>query len=211
MPAPQVFLQPYSNREDFLLTVGIYDDDTGNPVNLSGTLGAGTFNNWTVTDGAIATTSVTQLTIGPNTALALIVGVGLGIKAGDFITIADPSGLNQMFGYATSYNANNGALVVQVGWSFEFEIRQPRSGFDNSGYVPFYDIGTPGDTPILSATNGTGVSIVDTGIIQILIPEATFRQLHAHTYLCNLTGTDGVNTRQIFIGKLPVLYGGVTN
>lgn len=132
MPAPTVFFQPYSNREDFITTVGIYDDDTGAAINLSG-------------------------------------------------------------------------------WTFEFEIRIPRPHFDSSGYIPWFDFGTPFETtPLITASLGSGITVLDTGILQILIPEATFRQLTAHTYMACLTGTNGTDTRQFFIGQLPVRYGGVT-
>src|ERR1700752_1532938 len=123
-----VALQPVSNREDLLLTLGIFDDDTGQPCNLTGCVLAPnqqswTAAAWTVTDGAIATASATSLTItqaspvggnnppntGPNPALALTVGTGLGIKPGDQVTITDTAtGLNSMVGTVMAYNATTG-------------------------------------------------------------------------------------------------------
>jgi hypothetical protein len=52
-----------SNREDLLLPVSLVDDDTGDSMNLSGTIGSGTFSNSTVVDGTIATTSTPSITI----------------------------------------------------------------------------------------------------------------------------------------------------
>ena len=43
-----ITLPRFSNREDLYLLVGIYDDDTGDPLNLSGTTGSGTFAAWTI-------------------------------------------------------------------------------------------------------------------------------------------------------------------
>jgi len=213
-----------SNREDLYRTVSIFDDDTGSAINLSGTTLASsgssfTGSNWTVTDGAISTSSVTTLTIptfpigSQLTAVSLTVGTGLAIAGDDPVTIADATGLNTMSGYVTSYASTTGALVCQIGMTFQFEIRgQRHHRFDD--YSPFFNIGggSPlGPAPLISASLGNGLSIVDSGYLLVNIPEATMRRLHNATYLASLTMTDSVNTRQVFIGKLPVLYGGVTN
>ena len=42
MYASPILLPQFSNREDLLLPVSIFDDDTGQPINLSGTTGSGT-------------------------------------------------------------------------------------------------------------------------------------------------------------------------
>lgn len=219
-----VILPQVSNREDFLLTVSLFDDDTGNPIALSGTTVAGmsafTSSAWTVTDGSIMTTSSTQLTIpvfpigGTLLSVALTVGTGLGILAGDPITIADTAtGKNSMVGYVLSYNSSTGALICQIGLAFEFEIRRkgryPHSG---SGYSVYYDIGVASDDasgPLISAQLGNGITIIDVGFIQINIPVSIFQKLHANTHLAALQMTDSVNTRQVFVGDLPVQYGGV--
>src|SRR5215471_6043825 len=110
-----VALIPVSNREDFLLTLQVWDDDLSQLVNLTGcTTATGlpfTGNVWTVTDGSIVTTSSTSLTVtftspaggnnpsntGPNPALTLTVGTGLGILPGDQVQIVDtPTQLNGM-------------------------------------------------------------------------------------------------------------------
>jgi hypothetical protein len=219
---------PVSNREDWLQTVSIFDDDTGLPVELSGTTraipgAAFTSNAWTVIDGAIVTNSTTPITIptfpmgNQLSALALTVGLGLGILAGDPITIQDTAtGLNSMIGYVLSYAPATGALVVQIGQSFELEIRHwrtHRGGGFNTGYSTENNIGTYQGSggPIISAQLGNGLSIVDIGYLQILIPVSVFGMLHAKTYLASMTMTDSINTRQLFAeAELPVIYGGVT-
>jgi hypothetical protein len=220
-----VFLPPFSNREDLLLIVSLFDDDTGSPINLSGTVLANSANSftasaWTVTGGAIVTTSTTSLTIpaypvgSQLSALALTVGTGLGILPGDPILIADTATRkNTMAGYVTSYAASTGALVCQIGMTWQFEIRRQRpAGRLNDDYSYFYDWGSPMiDTPIITAGLGSGLTVIDQGFLQILLPESTMRQLTEKTYLASLTMTDSVNTRQIFVGKLPMAYGGVTN
>ena len=234
---PVLFPQ-VSNREDFLFTMSFFDDDLNQPINLSGiTLAPAnangyTGNSWTVTDGSIVTTSATSITIpgfpvgNQLTALSLTVGTNLAIAQGDPIKIVDTAtGLNQMLGYVTSYSANTGALIAQIGVTFQFEIRRggPRQT-NTTGYVDFYDFGTPDDLgPLLKASLGSGISIIDVGFIQVLIPEATFRTLGSSpggpsqpsggsgTFTVGMTMTDSVNTRQVLIGNLPVLYGGVTN
>lgn len=214
-----------SNREDLYRTVSLFDDDTGAPINLSGTaLGPGNLNGftgsaWTVTDGAIVTPSATQITIpafpigNQLSALPLTVGANLGILAGDPILIADASGLNTMAGYVTSYVASTGALVCQIGLTFQFEIRWQDHHRLTDDYSPFYDFGggaPNGPAPIISASLGNGLTIVDLGYLLINIPETKMRTLHHKTYLASLTMTDSVSTRQVLVGKLPILYGGVT-
>jgi hypothetical protein len=218
-----VRLPPFSNREDLFFPVSIFDDDTGQPVNLSGTTGSGTFSSWNVTAGASITTSNTAMTIpvfpigNQLSALALTVGTGLVINPGDPITISDLSGQNKMQGYVTNYTSTTGALICQIGSTFQFEIRRgpPRggAGFDYVWYFDFGTINTGGPLLTLSlgsSTNGT-IYIVDQGVIQLKIPETSFKKLHLATYICGLTMSDSSDTRQVFIAELPVLYGGVTN
>lgn len=217
-----------SNREDWLQSISIFDDDTGLPFEMSGTTravagAAFTSNAWTVIDGAIVTTSATSITI-PNfpignqlVALPLTVGLGLGMLAGDPITIQDTAtGKNQMIGYVLSYVAATGALVVQIGQAFELEIRrwkisQGGGSFDD-GYSTGNNIGTYSSEggPIISAQLGNGILITDIGYLQILIPVSVFGTLHSRTHLVAMTMTDSVNTRQVFVGELPIQFGGVT-
>jgi hypothetical protein len=106
-------------------------------------------------------------------------------------------------------------LICQIGSSFQFEIRHKGphdGGYSGNGYSAQYLIGTyPNCGPILTAALGTGVSIVDVGRLQVLLPESLTRKLHNRSYLASMTMADGTpNTRQLFIGQLPVQYGGVT-
>jgi hypothetical protein len=208
-----------SNREDLLLPVSLFDDDLNQPINLSGTAGSGTFSSWNVVDGAIATTSTTQITIpqlpigNQLSSLALTVGIGLNIQPGDPITISDTAtGNNTMTGYVLGYAAATGALVVQIGVTFQFEIRKGGPKNPGTGYISWYDFGTPDNIgPLLSASLGNGIFITDLGTIQITIPARLVRKLEGGTYLCGLTMTDSVNTRQLLVATLPVVRGGVTN
>jgi hypothetical protein len=217
-----VLLPEQTNREDFLRTLSLFDDDTGQAIDLSGRTLAnpGDFvgSNWTVTDGAIVTASVTQLTIkdypfgNEMQAISPIIGLGLAILAGDRVTISDPTGKNTMTGYVTSYAPATGALVCQIGCAFQFEIRghHHQDGcFD--GYGPSWGIGTDDFvTPIISAQLGAGITVVDLGKLQIRIPASTIQKLRHKTYGAAMTLFDGADTRQLFIGKQPILYGGVT-
>jgi len=218
MYAWPVVLGPRSNREDYLETIALFDDDLNQPISLAGTTGSGTFSLWTVTDGAIVTASATQITIpafpigNQLSALALTVGAGLGILPGDPIKIADASGKNTMTGYVVSYAIATGALVVQIGMTFQFEIRAKGPWTWDSDYNPWYDVGAPTiDAPIITASLGKGIEIIDLGYIQVLIPELQFRVLRHKSYKVGLTMTDSVNTRQIMVAELPMIFGGVTN
>lgn len=215
-----VLLPAQSNREDLLRTVSLFDDDTGQALDVSGrTLAApGDFtgNAWTVTDGAIVTASATQLTIkdypfgNEMQAVTLTVGPNLGILAGDRVTIADATGLNTMTGYVTSYAPATGALVVQVGSAFDFEIRG-RHRHDVCDYGSSFSIvGVDGDTPLITAQLGSGITVIGLGVIQIRIPASTVQKLRHSTYGAAMTMFDGYDSRQVFIGELPILQGGTT-
>lgn len=224
-------LPQFTNREDFLQIITAYDDDTGQQLNLTGiTLAVPGFpytsSAWTVTDGAIGTTSTTPITIpvppltGQLSALTLTVGTNLNIVPGDAVTIADTATKqNQMTGFVTSYTKASGVLTCQIGWTFQFEIRSvtPAMGQD---YTAYYDFGIANNTdPILRLTLGNGITLIDQGTLQLLSPEAQFQsvlampynsQTFACTFRAGLTGTNGVDTRQFLIGHLPILFGGVT-
>jgi hypothetical protein len=173
---------------------------------------------WTVVDGAITTASTTGIIIptypiaNQLTTLALVVGNNLAIAQGDPISIFDTAtGLNRMTGYVLSYQISNGFLQVQIGCTFLFEIRRTGARFDGSGYIPYYDFGVSDEHgPLLQATLGTGIQIIDIGVIQIMIPAAAIQKLRNGTYSAALVVTDSVNTRQMFVGQLPVQWGAVT-
>lgn len=206
-----------TNREDLIIPLEILDDDTGQPLNLSGTTGSGTFSSWTVTAGAAITSSSTTITIpafpigNQLSALALTVGTGLTINAGDPISISDSTGKKTMAGYVLSYNSTTGALTAQIGITCQFEIRRGEPHNQGVGFTPWFDIGTQFDAgPLLSASLGNGVLITDVGFLQIRIPESQFKKLTPGTHIAALTISDSVDTRQIFLASLPVLYGAVT-
>lgn len=217
-----VLMPQVSNREDLYRAVALFDDDTGEAIDVSGRVlaapGDFTAANWVVTAGTIVTASVTPLTI-PDypignelQAVALTVGAGLNIAAGSPVTIADAATLaNTMTGYVTSYAPASGALVAQCGVAFEFEIRgeaDGRSGYDD-GYGPSYAIGSDNcDAPLISAQLGNGLTLIDLGKVEIRIPAATMASLRHRTYRVGMSAYDGYDSRQIFIGRLPVFGGG---
>lgn len=228
MYAWPVLLPAQSNRENFQRTVSLFDDDTGEAIDVSGrTLAApGDFTaaNWVVTCGAIVTASVSQLTIkdypfgNEMQALSLTVGLGLAIAAGSPVTIASVANpLNTMTGYVTSYAPATGKMVCQIGYSFLLEIRTAPQGMSD-GYAPSSFIGTDDNSlPVLQASLGNGISVVDVGKLLVDIsanPSATLNtaKLNHRTYNVGMTMFDGsADTRQIFIGKLPILSGYVSS
>ena len=219
---PVLFPQ-FSNREDFLATISLYDDDTFQLLNLHQCQTASgspfTASAWTVVDGAITTTSATAITIpafpigAQLSALNLTVDAGLAILPGDAVTISDTAtGLNTMTGFVTSYTSSSGSLTCQIGWTYQFEIRKmPPNWQPGLGYISWYDFGVAEQAPILQASLANGeITVVDMGTLQIRIPESTFRTLRSGTYAANMTGTNGQDTRQLFIGRLPTIWGGVS-
>lgn len=221
MYAWPVLLPVQTNREDLLLTLSLFDDDTGAAIDISGrTLanpGDFTASAWTVTDGGIVTASASTLTIkdypfgNEMQALALVVGTGLGILAGDPVTIKDTAtGLNTMTGYVTSYVASTGAMVAQIGPSFDFEIRGHHHGCDG-GYGLSWAIGDYPDQALITAQLGSGISVVELGKLQVKIPAATMSKLHHRTYSAAMAVYLGQETRQLFVGKLPIVSGGLSS
>lgn len=224
MYAYPVILPEVSNREDFLCTVAIFDDDTGEPIKLDGcTTATGlpfTGSAWTVTAGTVITSSTTSITIpafpivsAALSALSLVVPPSLAIVAGSPVKIADATGLNTMSGYVLSYTSNTGTLSVQIGMTFDFEIRRaaPRGDAWGWGYNTFPDIGSINDYgPLISAQLGAGLSIIDIGIVEIGIQASTFQRLRGGTYAIGLIMSDSIATRQIFAGTVPVVQGVVS-
>ncbi|MCS3725511.1 hypothetical protein [Bradyrhizobium betae] len=216
-----VLLPQQTNREDLLRTICLFDDDTGEAIDVSGRVlaapGDFTAAAWVVTSGAIVTASATQLTIkdypigAEMQAVACTVGIGLAIAAGAPVTIADAAtGKNTMTGYVTSYAPATGAMVTQVGSAFEFEIRgrHHHEGY-GGGYGPSSGIGTDAcEAPLISAQLGSGLILIDLGRIEIRIPAATMAKLRHRTYDIAMAAYDGYDSRQLFIGKLPVFGGG---
>jgi len=214
-----VLFPEMTNREDLLRTVSLFDDDTGEAIDLSGrTLAnAGDFTGavWSVNAGAVVTASATPLTIkdypigNEMQALALTVGINQAILAGSPVTIADPTGKNTMTGFVTSYAAATGKMVVQIGCAFEFEIRSHHHHSD--GYGPSFGVTDGGDGPIISAQLGNGITVVDLGRAQLRIPASVMAKLHHRTYGVAMAMYLGGETRQLFVGKLPILSGGVSS
>lgn len=219
MYATPVLFPEQTNREDFLRTVSLFDDDTGLAIDVSGrTLalpGDFTGTHWTVTDGAIITNSVTSLTIkdypfgNEMQAISLTVGLNLGILAGDPVTITDVNPLNSMTGYVTSYAPSTGALVCQIGLSFDLEIRAHHHHSD-CDYIESPFGGDVGSGPIIQAQLGSGITVTGLGVVQVRVPASTINMLRHRTYNVGMIMTNGQDTRQIFVAKQPILYGGVS-
>lgn len=219
---PVLFPQT-SNREDLLTTLSLFDDYTGEAIDVSGrTLanpGDFTGNAWSIKDGTIITNSVTSLTIKDYPfglemqTISPVVGLNLGILAGDPVTISDATGKNTMTGYVTSYAPATGQLVCQIGCAFDFEIRSGfhhgdgyGGGYGSSAYIGSDDC----VSPIIRAQLGSGITVIGLGVIQLRIPASVLAKLRHKTYGVAMTLYDGADTRQLFIGKLPILSGGVS-
>jgi hypothetical protein len=228
-------LPPFSNREDYLLTLAAFDDDTLLPIDLSGITLANTgtpftASSWTVVAGGIVTSSSTSITI-PTfpiinsnnlTALSLTVGASLAISPGFPVQMKDTAtGLNSLIGYVVSYASGTGVLTVQIGWLFQFEIRRGGARNVGDGYQTWWDWGVPDDLgPLLQANFANGyLSLISNNVVQILIPASIISTLGSTsmfgtdnqpgTFKAAMIGSDSVNTRQFLIGSQPFYFGGV--
>lgn len=221
MWANPVYIPEITNRESWSPTIALYDDDTDEPLNLTNTQGQGTYAAWSaqVSDEIngevlLTTVSTTSLLIGQGTKTATV-ELGLDISAGQSVKFLYQSDTTQWLqGLVTSYNALTGALVFVVSTvTLLLEIRRARETRNNSGYIPFYDWdSTTDEGPLLTAEIGDGITIVDTGVFQLYFSRDDMRTLDPGTYIvgCTMESSDGVDVRQLFIGRLPVLSGYVS-
>lgn len=112
------------------------------------------------------------------------------------------------------YDDADGSPVDLTGLTFQLEIRRAGygSGHFASPMVPFYD-DAPEAAPVLKASLGSGIAVLGVGVFQATFSETQMRTLCAGTYSIACTATDGsaAGARQLFLGRLPVLDGGVTN
>jgi hypothetical protein len=218
--------QPITNRESWQQLIGIYDDSTGDPINLSNTGGVGTYANWVVQTSA-ALYGTTLLTVPSVSSLSIangvqnaVVATGLAILPGQYVNfLYQPDNTQFMTGIVNSYNSATGAIQFTVAsMTMQLEIRRIRNagdGYSIDGYSDTYGEWGSIDcnAPILSASIGNGISIVDIGIIQVYFSETSMRSLGRgmHSVAATLASADGVDVRQLFLGRLPVFFGGVTN
>lgn len=225
MYQPSTQFPQITNRESWSQLVGVYDNETGDPINLTNTSGQGSFSGWVVQIAAslygaslLTTTSSTVLMVG-NGAFNAILPTGLAIAAAQYVTfIAQNAQTNWMQGIVSSYDPDTGAISFTVATvSIELEIRRAQrngSDFRDSGYGANYTLGSyDWGAPILSASIGNGITIIDQGIFQVYFSETQFRSLGSgmHSVAATLASADGIDVRQLFLGRLPVLSGGVTN
>jgi hypothetical protein len=95
--------------------------------------------------------------------------------------------------------------------TLEISAAGPHHGYGGYGPnpTPYYDFD---GAPVITATLANYIAIVDTGTIQIAIPKSVMTSLHrTRTYDVFLT-IDPLNAddgRQLLIGKLPVMFGGI--
>lgn len=111
------------------------------------------------------------------------------------------------------YDADTGDAIDLDDLTFVIEVRRTGGGFrtDDSGYAYSSGIGTANDYgPMFTLTLGDGLEVIDTGMVQMSITLDQMRTLDPDTYSIAMTASDGDETRQVFLGMLPVLFGGVS-
>lgn len=111
---------------------------------------------------------------------------------------------------------DTGDPIDLTGMSIQVEIRRAsrEGGYGLDGYGPNYSVGAyDWCAPILTASIGAGITIVGVGAFQIYFSETQFRSLASgmHSINATLKSADGIDVRQLFLGRLPIFFGGVTN
>lgn len=102
--------------------------------------------------------------------------------------------------------AGNPVVAIAV----EMQRAAPMPAALNFGSGIYYD-GPYDSAPILSASIGNGVTIVDTGVFQIRFTKTQMQTLTPGTYdlFCTVASVSDLDDcRQLFLGRLPVFYGG---
>lgn len=216
MYMPSTQFPAITNRESWSQLIGVYDDATGDPINLTNTNGQGTFPAWSLQVAntlsgvpVIMANSTGSFTIGNDT-FDDVIAPDLNIQPGQYVTyIAQADTTNWMQGQVNFYDATTGEINFTIATvAIELEIRRTEghgTAYTNGPY--FFG------APILTASIGNGISIVDQGIFQIYFSETDFRSLGAgmHSVAATLASADGVDVRQLFLGRLPVSAGRVLN
>lgn len=103
---------------------------------------------------------------------------------------------------------DTGAAIDLSGLTFQLEIRNLQDGSTSQYNISSFYYASA--SPIITAALGTGLTVVDVGKLQIEILETKMRALNPGTYQVACTCTDGTKTRQLFVGRLPIIDGGVT-
>lgn len=215
--------RPITTRETLTLTLRFKDVDTSEFVNISGITGLPqTIGHWVVRAGQnVITDTVSNITV-PQfpystdmLAVAFVVPPGLAINAGSALSLTSLDGATVLVGYVVSYNSMTGAVVGQIGMSFQFEIRvkfSTRDFYDGYSSFPNAGIGTAGfPAPLITASLGDGkIKYVENTVVQVQIPETDMRKLWLDTFDCAMTMTDTQTQVQLFVGDLPVIGGGVS-
>lgn len=97
--------------------------------------------------------------------------------------------------------------------TFTCEVRRERTSgnWSNTYSTNYSDVGTDDFSgPIITLSLGSGLTVIDTGKLQVSFTLEQMRTLYPDTYSIALICSNGVDTRQIFLGTLPVLFGGVS-
>lgn len=111
---------------------------------------------------------------------------------------------------ATASHANQTITFTVV--DIELQIMFPRQWAREwgGGYSQYPLIGTGGGGPILTANFASGnISLIDTGVFQVYFSASQMQSLWPGTWDvgCIISGLDGIDVRQVFRGKLPILRG----
>lgn len=111
------------------------------------------------------------------------------------------------------YDADTGEAIDLTDLTFQLEVRRTGLGSNcySAGYGSSSDIGVSDSygRPEFTLTLDDGLEVIDTGMLQMSITVDQMRTLTPDTYSIAMTASNGVDTRQVFLGMLPVLFGGV--
>lgn len=104
-------------------------------------------------------------------------------------------------------DADTGELIDLTGCTFLCDVRRQGPMFGSSGYGDSY--GMVGSYDDYAALVSPTVSVVGTGQIQLDLSLTQMRSLPPGSYMIALSVTLDDDTRQLFVGELPVIYGGL--
>lgn len=108
-------------------------------------------------------------------------------------------------------DAVTGDPIDLTGCTIDLAIYAPRQSAGSAwdGYSTSFDDNYSNCGPILTASIGSGITVVDVGVFQVYFSAASMRTLSPKTYDVGCVITRDIDARQLFLGRLPVFFGNV--
>lgn len=197
-----VLFPAISNRESFVQTIQIADDETGDLITLTNSSG-----NLVSTgiSGNVVTFASVPPSIQPGWS-ASDASNPTGIPANTLVTAVSQTTITLSSPVSSPGVVGDTFQFVSFLYQIYLEIAPTRRGGYSGNYASPYYYDCAGE-PLIFATLSNYLSIPDTGTIQVQIPYTvmqTLRRSETYDVYLRIVDVANVDARQLLIGKLPV-------